>query len=131
MSSRLSFAAVLLLVAPAYITAIQTWRALQGFELQAVAIFGLGYAVISLILALHIFRRRRWAWVAGIGLASVLSLIYLYLLFIVALAIAQGRAHWKWGAVYYSIFYVSVGVSSVGALILLSSRKARAELPET
>lgn len=128
MSRRLVLASALLIAASTYITATQLLRFIVDHKLSPSGICGLGYAALAFILAPNIIRRRRWAWLCAVALASLVGILSLYLLLPLVSAFMDGRFHWNRGAVFLIIFYVAAAASGVGALVVISSRKARMEL---
>jgi hypothetical protein len=131
MHARLTQAAAMLLVMPAYVLVMHGLRFYWGYPVEPLIVLAYLYAGIAVILSVGVHRRSRVAWSASTVLAAAASAAALYLGWFFCRALLTGAARAGWALLGLGIFQVIFLASSLASLALLLSQKARKELRGT
>src|SRR5258706_3155441 len=128
MPTRLTEAAVVMLVLPLYVVGAHLYRFATGKAFEPLIVVATLYIVVSGLLAWHLTKRSRTAWVIGVAFTVIGSCISAYSGWKFVVFLISGRIVAVTAvaalAVFHGVFLLSFAV----ALGLLLTRRARSEL---
>jgi len=127
MRSRLNQAALLLLIAPAYLVVLNASRIALGGRFEPSLLGGLAYCIIALATCVGIVKRVRGAWTSAVILTGLCSPIALYAGWSLLHSFVLGRLHPGAALGLLVAFHLAFVISSIIPLIILLTPRARRE----